>query len=86
MPTLEELQADLDFYKTLKTQLENALLQGATQLEISIAGRTVRYRTFEDMIRAKQWCENEIDRIERAIALVQGEKVPANKIRTRFVG
>jgi hypothetical protein len=85
MPTLEELQADLEFYKTLKTQLENALLQGATQLEISIAGRTVRYRTFEDMIRAKQWCENEIDRIERAIALVQGEKVPANKIRTRFV-
>jgi hypothetical protein len=85
MPTLEELQADLDFYKTLKTQLENALLQGATQLEISIAGRTVRYRTFEDMIRAKQWCENEIDRIERAIALVQGEKIPTNKIRTRFV-
>jgi hypothetical protein len=85
MPTLEELQADLEFYKTLKTQLENALLQGATQLEISIAGRTVRYRTFEDMIRAKQWCENEIDRIERAIALVQGEKIPTNKIRTRFV-
>jgi hypothetical protein len=86
MPTLEELQADLSFYKTLKTQLENALLQGATQLEISIAGRTVRYRTFEDMIRAKQWCENEIDRIERAIALVQGENMPTNKIRTRFVG
>jgi hypothetical protein len=85
MPTIEELQADLDFYKTLKTQLENALLQGATQLEISIAGRTVRYRTFEDMIRAKQWCENEIDRIERAIALVQGENIPTNKIRTRFV-
>lgn len=85
MPTLEELQADLNFYKTLKTQLENALLQGATQLEISIAGRTVRYRTFEDMIRAKQWCENEIDRIERAIALVQGENIPTNKIRTRFV-
>jgi hypothetical protein len=85
MPTLEELQADLEFYKTLKTQLENALLQGATQLEISIAGRSVRYRTFEDMIRAKQWCENEIDRIERAIALVQGEKIPTNKIRTRFV-
>jgi len=85
MPTLEELQADLEFYKTLKTQLESALLQGATQLEISIAGRTVRYRTFEDMIRAKQWCENEIDRIERAIALVQGENIPTNKIRTRFV-
>jgi len=85
MPTLEELQADLEFCKTLKTQLENALLQGATQLEISIAGRTVRYRTFEDMIRAKQWCENEIYRIERAIALVQGENVPTNKIRTRFV-
>jgi hypothetical protein len=59
-------------------------LQGATQLEISIAGRTVRYRTFEDMIKAKQWVENEIDRIERAIALVQGENIPANKIRTRF--
>jgi len=85
MPTLDELQADLEFYKTLKTQLENALLQGATQLEISIAGRTVRYRTFEDMIKAKQWVENEIDRIERAIALVQGENIPTNKIRTRFV-
>jgi len=85
MPTIEELQADLNFYRTLKAQLENALLQGATQLEISIAGRSVRYRTFEDMIRAKQWCENEIDRIERAIALVRGEKIPTNKIRTRFV-
>lgn len=86
MPTLEELQADLEFYKTLKTQLENALLQGATQLEISIAGRTVRYRTFEDMIKAKQWVENEIDRLERAIALMKGENYPLNRIRTRFVG
>jgi hypothetical protein len=85
MPTLEELQADLNFYKQLKAQLENALLQGATQLEISIAGRMVRYRTFEDMIKAKQWVENEIDRLERAIALMNGENYPLNRIRTRFV-
>lgn len=82
---LESLTADLEFYRELKSRLEEALLEGASQLEVSIAGRTVRYRSFDEMIRAKQFVEREIERIENAIKLLNGEKV-SRKIQTRFTG
>jgi len=85
MPTLEELQEDLNFLKQLKSALEQALLEGSTQLEISIAGRSVRYRSFDEMIRARQYVEREIERIETAIRIMNGEKV-SRIVKTRFVG
>jgi len=82
---IENLTADLEFYRELKSRLEEALLEGASQLEVSIAGRTVRYRSFDEMLRAKQFVEREIERIENAIKLLNGERV-SRKIQTRFTG
>lgn len=82
---LQSLYKELEFYETLRDAIEDALLQGSSQLEISIAGRSVKYRSFSELIQAKQFTENEIYRLKRAIALVEGENIPSNKIRTRFI-
>lgn len=85
MPSISELQNDLNFLKQLKSAIEQALLEGSTQLEISIAGRSVRYRSFDELVRAKQYVEMEIERIETALRVANGEKV-SRLVKTRFVG
>lgn len=82
--TIDELQSELADLKAIKEKIDEAFKSGVSQGSISIAGRSLTYRSLDELVRLRKYILDEIYRVEQAIKLAQGESVSLGKIRVRF--